>query len=177
VSTPYRPCPQCGMPLVPMQGFCSNCGARFINDSSSFAQARLAPPPGATDARQMQLPSTPANGQPFSPYNGAQYGSNGYGNGGPVYTQSPPPNMGYLPSTPYATGEEYPPSGPYAGRGGYPPSNPYEMGQEAGQYAQQPSAGYPRNARKRPRRRKVNFLLPVLAFLVVIALAGIGLFA
>jgi hypothetical protein len=159
-----------------MQGFCSNCGARFIDDSSSFAPTELAPPPGATDARQMQLPSTPVNRQPFSPYNGAQYGNNGYGNGGQIYTQSPPPNMGYPPSTPYATGGEYPPSDPYAGGGGYPPSDPYGMGSEAEQYAQQ-SAGYPRNARKRRRRRRANFLLPVLGILVVIALVGGGLFA
>jgi hypothetical protein len=162
VSTPYRLCPQCGTPQVPIQGFCSNCGARFTNDASSFASTELAPQPGATDARRMQFPSMPANGQPFSPYNGAQYGNAGYGNGEQIYAPSSPPNAGYAPSDQYAAGPGYPVSDPYAAR------------PEAGQYAQQPSTGYPRNTRKRRRRRKINFLLPLLGIIVVIALAGGG---
>jgi predicted nucleic acid-binding Zn ribbon protein len=164
VSTPYRPCPQCGMPLVPMQGFCNNCGARFINDSTSFVPAKLAPPPGATDARQMQLPSTPLNRQPFPPYNGAPYESDDYRNGAQIYTQSPSPIMGYpSPDSSATTGE-------------YSPSNPYRAGPQADPYGQQPSSSYPRNARKRRRRKRINFLVPVLAILTVIVLVGGALF-
>jgi hypothetical protein len=165
------------MPQIPMQGFCSNCGARFLDDSGSFAPAKLAQPPGTTDARQMQIPSTPINRQPFPPYSGAQYESNEYRNGGQMYAQFPSPDMGYPPSDPYAAPGEYPPAGPsYATGGAYPPSNPYGAGPEAGPYAQQSSADYPRSTRRRRRRKRTNLLVPVLAVLTVIVLAGSGLF-
>src|SRR5579875_3133073 len=163
VSTPYRPCPQCGMPLVPTQDFCNNCGARFAHDFSSFAPAKVAPPPGATDIRQMQIPSTPSNRQTFSPYQGAPNESGGYSNGGPVYMQPAPSNM------------QFPSPASYPSAGEYPPSPPYGTSLETGPYTQQPGTNYPRNTRKRRRRKRMNLLVPVIAILAIIVLTGGGL--
>src|SRR5947207_2201848 len=88
-----RTCLECGTLLAPNEMFCSNCGTRYIEPTSTGPASSS---PYQIEPTQYVGPSSTA------PYGGNPYATTAYGSADQSYSAPPPPNAAYAASpSPY----------------------------------------------------------------------------